>query len=923
MLGVSLCVLLSLSTAQAARVELVLGPDQRAMNEPFGVAFDRGGNWYVVEHKGQRILRITPAGVVEVLAGTGEAGNSGDGGRARDARMQDPHGIAITKDGTSMYVADTRNHTVRRIDLAKGTISTVAGTGEEGFSGDGGPGAKATFRGTFGIALSPDDRALFIADLGNKRVRRLDLRSGVITTAAGNGQAGVPADGAPAADSPLQDPRAVAVDSHHNLYILERNGNALRVVDASGRIRTRIAPGQITPDLKGPKHLCIDGQDRVVIADAENHLIRRFDPRTGSTATIAGTGTRGASIDADNPRHTGLNRPHGVFVNSAGQLYIVDSYNHRILRVAEGAGAFGVELDIRERSPVQASVPYERLVGTARFRLDPRHRLNSGIVDIEYAPKDENGLVEYSADFYILRPRGDGNGTLLFEVSNRGGKGMLGMFNRAPNSMDPRTQRDFGDERLLRQGYTLAWLGWQHDVAKGEHALRLSAPKAIGVKGEVRSQYIPDQAGHRIPLADSGHTAYAVADPRSVAVTEREKPLDPPRPLPAGRYRISESEIILNDATVPGRIYEVTYTSEDPEIAMLGLPAIRDFVAYLRQREGLRHAIGFGTSQSGMLLRTFLQHGFNEGLDGKRVFDGVFSHTAGGRRIVYSRFAQPSRTAAPLRAVGYGTEGHPLETVAPAFAPKIFYSTSAYEYWGTAASLVHTSGDGRKDLAIPDNVRIYMLAGGQHGPSGFPPSRGRAVHLANPNDYRWVVRALLDRMREWVVDGAAPPASRYPRIDNGTLVAAARLRSVAGIQFPASALQPYRRPLVALVPQVDSDGNDLAGVRTPDVAVPLAAYTGWNLRSAVIGQGGELAGNLGSFLHFSGAEIKRRYGNLEGYLRRWDAEARTLAGQGFLLEQDIAAMRKAAVAKWEWIASQDQPRSTNTGRPTVVNNALR
>ena len=180
---------------QAAKVDLVLGPEQRAMKEPFGVDFDSEGNWYVVEHKGEVILRVdAKTRSATVYAGTGEVGNAGDGGPAAQARMFDPHGIVITRDNAWMYVADTRNHTVRRIHRKTGIITTIAGTGQEGYSGDGGPATQATFRGTFGIALSPDDRALYIADLGNKRVRQVDLRTGIVTTVAGNGEPGVPRD---------------------------------------------------------------------------------------------------------------------------------------------------------------------------------------------------------------------------------------------------------------------------------------------------------------------------------------------------------------------------------------------------------------------------------------------------------------------------------------------------------------------------------------------------------------------------------------------------------------------------------------------------------------------------------------------------------------------------------------------------------
>ena len=240
----SLLVALSQS-ASAATITCVAGCGEGSENtalgarfvEPFAVAFDKQGNWYVCEHKGERIVRIDNAGKASVLAGTGQTGYSGDGGKAIQATMFDPHGIVITA-RQQMYVADTRNHTVRRIDLKTGFISTMAGTGKAGYSGDGGPATKAQFDGTFAIDVDPSGDSLYIADLGNRRVRKIDLRSGIVTTIAGNGEKGVPEDGADAAASPLVDPRAVAADSKGNVYILERGGNALRVVDRKGKIRT-------------------------------------------------------------------------------------------------------------------------------------------------------------------------------------------------------------------------------------------------------------------------------------------------------------------------------------------------------------------------------------------------------------------------------------------------------------------------------------------------------------------------------------------------------------------------------------------------------------------------------------------------------------------------------------------------------------
>jgi DNA-binding beta-propeller fold protein YncE len=320
---------------QTAAISVVAGPDNIRLNEPFAVAFDRDGNWYILEHKGERIVRAGKDGKFSPFAGTGQPGRSGDAGPALQAQFFDPHGLVATRDGRTLYVADTLNNQVRKIDLRGGVITLLAGTGAKGFSGDGGPALQATFNGVFSIALGHDEKSLFIADLSNRRIRKIDLGTGIVSTVAGDGNRGIPVDGSPAASSPLEDPRAVAVDSKGLLYIVERNGNALRVVDRSGTVRTLIAPGQLKLDLKGPKHLCVDSKDNVIIADAENHLIRRYDPRNGSTVTIAGSGAKGSHVDPSDPLKTEMNRPHGVVFNRAGELYISDSDNHRILRLRQ------------------------------------------------------------------------------------------------------------------------------------------------------------------------------------------------------------------------------------------------------------------------------------------------------------------------------------------------------------------------------------------------------------------------------------------------------------------------------------------------------------------------------------------------------------------------------------------------------------
>jgi sugar lactone lactonase YvrE len=329
----------------AAKIECIAGCKANAdpglargakLDEPFGVAFDRVGNGYICEHEGQKILKIDSRGLVNPFAGLGVLSFGSKNQQTDQAVFNHPHGLIITKD-EQMLVADTLNHRVQKINLKSGEISTIAGTGKPGFSGDGGPAIQAAFNGIYAIDADRAANKIYLVDLENRRVRWMDLKTGVIRTLAGNGERGVPTDGAEATKAPLVDPRAVTVDAEGNVYILERGGNALRRVDSRGKITTLIAPAdrgpEIDRDLNGPKHLCIDLQGNVIIADTENHLIRKYSPQTRKLTVIAGTGEKGDRLVPDDPLKTQLDRPHGVVVNSRGELYISDSENNRILRV--------------------------------------------------------------------------------------------------------------------------------------------------------------------------------------------------------------------------------------------------------------------------------------------------------------------------------------------------------------------------------------------------------------------------------------------------------------------------------------------------------------------------------------------------------------------------------------------------------------
>jgi len=322
----------------ARRAVLAVG---EGLNEPFGVDFDRAGRAYIVEMGGNRVSVLEKSGTLRALAGTGAKGLGGDGGPAARALFNGPHHLLVGPDG-DVYVADTWNNAVRRIALGSGTVHRVAGTGRKGFAGDGGPALEADFGGIYSIAFRGN--VLFVCDLDNRRVRSVDLGSGLVETVAGNGEKGVPRDGERARSQPLVDPRAIALDSKGNLYVCERGGHALRVVDPAGRIRTVAGTGEagysgdggpaLQARLNGPKHIFVDAADDVLITDTENHAIRRYAHRDGTIHAVAGTGTKGARGLGGPATQCELNRPHGAQVHTAtGALWISDSANHRVVRI--------------------------------------------------------------------------------------------------------------------------------------------------------------------------------------------------------------------------------------------------------------------------------------------------------------------------------------------------------------------------------------------------------------------------------------------------------------------------------------------------------------------------------------------------------------------------------------------------------------
>ncbi len=613
-------------------------------------------------------------------------------------------------------------------------------------------------------------------------------------------------------------------------------------------------------------------------------------------------------------------------------------------------------IDVTERTDDGG---YERIVAKVHCAVTPQLPPNRYITDIDLAPRNAEGKIEFSADLYILRPRDASkrNGTLLVEIPNRGGKGLLGMFN-------------LGDNFLLDQGFTLAWVGWELDLPPTPGLLRAEAPIATNkdkpITGLVRSEWEGgDGAGSSPPtdrvttisLGDRDMIGYAVADQQAPAnkIFVRDTVEGERRLIPRGDWSFSDpTHVTMAAGFEPGKIYEVIYRAKDPVLVGLGPTAVRDAVSYLKYggvdsplrdfNKDILRTIGFGISQSGRFLRTFVNDGFNEDENTRRVFDGVWADIAGaGRGGFNARFAQPSRDGHPFFNILYPVDVPPFTDEDPTSnagilarakltdtVPKIFYTNGSYEYWGRAASLIHTTPDGKKDAPIAKNTRIYFFSGSRHGSGSIPPRHLEAQNLDSTNDYRAGMRALLVAMQAWLADGKQPPASVYPLLAPPTgeaqlvPVAAYAFPKIPDVATPHSNRQAFKLdfsveppklgpPFPTLVPQVNGDGNETSGIRMPEIQVPLASYTGWNLRSPKIGAPDQLYSMAGSWIPFPATKTQRkklkdprmsieeRYRTKDDYLVKINAAAQQLVKEGFLLDRDIAKLRDRAAQEWEYV----------------------
>ena len=494
-------------------------------------------------------------------------------------------------------------------------------------------------------------------------------------------------------------------------------------------------------------------------------------------------------------------------------------------------------MDVLGGKPFGAAGAYEKIVGKVFFSVDPAHPRNKAVVDLDKAPRDADGRVTFSADLYVLAPKdaARGNGVALFDVLNRGRKNMLRDFNRAPAVPEPTAEGDFGDGFLMRQGYTLVWVGWQFDIPRRGGLMGLDAPPVLDqgkpITGRVSTTFTPNTAEGTYALDDMGRyadtTRYPPLDPASAAntLTVRDGFLGAPRTIARDQWqfgRMKDGQVVpdisalyLKGGYEPGHFYELSYEAKGAVVAGLGFAALRDMASAVKHGQGgpiaARYAYAFGPSQDGRLLREFLYQGFNADEQDRRAFDGVISHIAGSARSgdFNSRFARPNGLGFFVASlfpyldldqhdpVTGKTDGI-LARLTPDQRPKIFYTNSSGEYWGggRAAALTHTTLDGRDDAKVPDNVRIYLIAGTQHVPGGYLPSQGPGQQKPNGNEYAWAQRALLVAMDRWVRESAAPPPSAHPRLADKTLVPRER------IEFPAvpGVRAPRRQPIARRVP---------------------------------------------------------------------------------------------------------------------------
>ena len=639
--------------------------------------------------------------------------------------------------------------------------------------------------------------------------------------------------------------------------------------------------------------------------------------------------------------------------------------------------------------------PYELVEGTVHFAVDPLHPRNQIITDLDLAPRDSAGQVTMSADFSVLKPAelGQGNRRLLFDVVNRGGKTVITGFNSAPAVTDPKAPLEPGNGFLMRHGYTVVWGGWQADLPDIPGLIGLQAPQAVGpggpLAGKILCQFQSDNPVQTFLLSHRGHRPHPPADldDPSATLTVRDHPNGQAMPIDRGDWSFVRQEdaevgsdpshIYMPSGFLPGKIYQLVYTTKGSTIIGLGLAAVRDVVSFLKYADGeagnpcagdIDYAYGFGRSQSGRFLRQMIHLGLNDDEEGRMALDGIIPHVGGAMRGEFNlRFGQPSQDICFISPEMFpftdttqtdpvtGAKGSMLERLEEqGQVPKIMFINTSGEYWRGDAALIHTDlgtgPDDMKDAAESPSVRRYHFAGCQHGVGAFPPlevrtgegSRGQLPF--NSVDYACLLRAALVNLDRWVSGGEPAPASKHPSLSDGTAVDSQsvmdRFTALPGVRVAAKTTHALRldygpethegrltklpaeegQEYPALVSDIDEDFNDRAGIRLPDLTVPVATYTGWNLRDASIGNpslfigiSGGLAGwtlpfpKTAADRESSGdprRSISERYDSRDSYLQQVENAAQGLVDEGYLLAEDLPRVVERAGLKYDYSTSE-------------------
>jgi hypothetical protein len=597
-----------------------------------------------------------------------------------------------------------------------------------------------------------------------------------------------------------------------------------------------------------------------------------------------------------------------------------------LLLAASAAQARVVRIDIARTEPFVAGQAfgsvgaYEKVVGRFHGELDPADPLNAVIVDLDKAPRNSRGKVEYASDFYILRPSdlAKGNGALLYDVNNRGNKRALIGFNSAPASNDPTTPEHAGNGFLMRQGFSVVWSGWIPGLPAANNALRIDVPTA-SASGPIEQTVWDEFLFNDTTTTQARLTFKATSiEPGAATLMVRGRNSEEPTVVPPDQWEFVDAQTVrlkpAGTAFRIGAIYQLVYKAANPPVSGIGFAATRDLVSFLRYaaaddagtanplalagQPAIKRALAHGTSQSGRYLRDFVYRGFNEDESNRIVFEGMNAHVATARMFLNQRFAQPNRMVHIAHGFmffpdvsfpfAYETQTDPFTGArdgilarcgARGNCPKIIHTNTATEYWQSGQSLITTDGLGHRDGTPPEGVRIYHFAGTQHVGVANTMPKGVCAMPPNNVDYAPLLRAVLVSLDRWVKDDTPPPPSRHPRLADGTLVEMtapslaipgftpakapnARPRFDYGPDFSKGIVSKALPVALAdryrvLVPKVDADGNETSGIRLPDIAVPTATAMGWSVRSASAGGAGELCYLDGSYLPFAKTKAER------------------------------------------------------------------